>query len=136
MRWMILWLIGISSGITVAAGLFTFLAITGVAHRLMAMTHTSAYSLWYEWMLMLGGILGNILWLMEPQIHIGAAAAGLAGLFIGIFVGCLIGAIAEVLDAFPVFLRRAKLKKGIAYVIVAMAIGKAVGVLVWYFILN
>lgn len=136
MQWIILWLIGLSSGMAVAAGLFTFLAITGVPHRLMAVTHTSAWGLWYEWMLILGGVIGNILWLLAPKFHIGVVVLAVLGLLIGIFVGCLIGAIAEVLDAFPVFLRRAKIKKGIAFIVVAMAAGKAAGVFVWYFILN
>lgn len=136
LRWCILWIVGMAGGATVAAGLFTFLAITGVPHRLMALTHTSAYGHWYEWMLMAGGIAGNILWLMNPSWSIGLWAAAAAGLFIGLFVGCLIGAIAEVLDAFPVFLRRARISRGIVLIVSAMALGKGVGVWLWYFILR
>lgn len=135
MRWLILWITGIASGAVVAAGLFTFLAITGVPDRLMSVTHTSSHGYWYEWMLITGGIVGNIFWLLEPSWSLGKTAAGTAGLFIGLFVGCLIGAIAEVLDAFPVFLRRIKIKKGITLIVVSMAIGKAVGAWLWYFIL-
>ncbi|MGN0205435.1 MAG: stage V sporulation protein AB [Coprococcus sp.] len=135
MKWLILGVTGIASGAAVAAGLFTFLAITGVPHRLMAVTHTSAHGYWYEWMLMGGGIIGNLLWLMKPSWHLGQLAAGGVGLFTGLFVGCMIGAIAEVLDAFPVFLRRAGIKKGIAFIVTSMAIGKAVGVWLWYFVI-
>lgn len=135
MKWLILWITGIASGASVAAGLFTFLAITGVPHRLMAVTHTSAHGCWYEWMLMGGGITGNILWLTEPSWHLGQLAAGGAGLFVGLFVGCMIGAIAEVLNAFPVFFRRAGIKKGIAFIVASMAIGKAAGAWLWYFVI-
>jgi stage V sporulation protein AB len=135
MRAILLWMIGAASGIMVAAGLFTFLAMTGVPHRLMAMTHTTAWGYWYEWMLMAGGILGNIFWLGQPQFALGMTVAGIAGLMTGIFVGCLIGAIAEVLDAFPVFMRRAGITRGVAWIIVAMALGKAVGAWLWYFVL-
>lgn len=131
-----MWITGIAGGLAVAAGLFTFLAITGVAHRLMVMTHTSSRGNWYEWMFIAGGIMGNLFWLWEPSMAAGAAVAAVVGLFIGIFVGCLIGAIAEVLDAFPIFLRRAGLKTGIALVITGMALGKAAGVWLWYFVLN
>ena len=50
MKALILWGIGMSGGIAVAAGLFTFLVITGIPHRLMTITHTTAYGGWYEWM--------------------------------------------------------------------------------------
>ena len=66
MKWLILGAIGIASGAAVAAGLFAFLAITGVPHRLMAVTHTSDHGYWYEWMLIAGGITGNLLWLTGP----------------------------------------------------------------------
>lgn len=135
MKWLILWVTGMASGAAVAAGLFTFLVITGVPNRLMSVTHTSAYGYLYEWMLIGGGILGNIGWLLEPSWHMGKLAAAGTGLFIGMFVGCLIGAIAEVLDAFPVFLRRVKIKKGIAFIVVSMAAGKAVGAWLWYFVI-
>lgn len=135
MKWLILGVTGIASGAAVAAGLFTFLAITGVPHRLMAVTHTSSHGYWYEWMLIGGGIAGNLLWLTNPSWYLGQLAAGGAGIFIGLFVGCMIGAIAEVLDAFPVFLRRAGIKKGIALIVAGMAVGKAVGAWLWYFVL-
>ena len=135
MRWLLLWFTGIASGAAVAAGLFTFLVITGVPHRLMAVTHTSAHGWWYEWMLIGGGITGNVLWIMNPSWYVGTAAAGMTGLLIGLFVGCMTGAIAEVLDAFPVFLRRAGIKKGIAFIVVGMAVGKAVGAWLWYFVI-
>jgi stage V sporulation protein AB len=135
MREILLWMIGAASGIMVAAGLFTFLAMTGVPHRLMAVTHTSAYGYWYEWMLMTGGILGNIIWLAQPRFRFGMAGTGIVGLTTGIFIGCLIGAIAEVLDAFPVFMRRTGITKGVSWVIAAMALGKAIGAWLWYFVI-
>lgn len=139
MRWILLGVTGAASGMAVAAGLFTFLAITGVAQRLMLITHTSSYGDWYEWMLMAGGILGNILWLGHPTAQLGTITSwvvlGLTGGFVGLFVGCLLGAIAEVLNAFPVFMRRARLKRGIALIVIGIAIGKAVGVWFWYFML-
>ena len=107
MKALILWGIGMSGGIAVAAGLFTFLVITGIPHRLMTITHTTAYGGWYEWMFVLGGALGNAVWLTDTAVKIpaGMFLAGAAGLLVGIFIGCLIGAIAEVLDALPVFLK-------------------------------
>ena len=106
MKALILWGIGMSGGIAVAAGLFTFLVITGIPHRLMTITHTTAYGGWYEWMFVLGGALGNAVWLQIQQVKItGGMFLGEVqqAVLVGIFIGCLIGAIAEVLDALPVF---------------------------------
>ena len=115
MKALILWGIGMSGGIAVAAGLFTFLVITGIPHRLMTITHTTAYGGWYEWMFVLGGALGNAIWLTDTAVKIpaGMFLAGAAGLLVGIFIGCLIGAIAEVLDALPVFFKRIDIRQGI-----------------------
>ena len=68
MKALILWGIGMSGGIAVAAGLFTFLVITGIPHRLMTITHTTAYGGWYEWMFVLGGALGNAVWLTDTAV--------------------------------------------------------------------
>ena len=70
MKALILWGIGMSGGIAVAAGLFTFLVITGIPHRLMTITHTTAYGGWYEWMFVLGGALGNAVWLTDTAVKI------------------------------------------------------------------
>ena len=68
-------------------------------------------------------IMGNLLWLYGVPVPAGAAGLLCTGLFCGIFTGCLTGAIAEILDAFPVFFRRINLKTGTAFVIAAMAVG-------------
>ena len=138
MKGLILWGIGMSGGIAVAAGLFTFLAITGIPHRLMTITHTTSHGGWYEWMFVLGGAFGNAVWLTNAAVNMqmGLLLAGVSGLLIGIFIGCLIGAIAEVLDALPVFFRRTGISQGIGVVIFWMAFGKALGAWLWYFVLT
>ena len=66
----------------------------------------------------------------------GDRAVGLivSGLFFGIFTGCFIGAIAEILNAFPIFMHRVGLKTGIAAIIAALAAGKFIGVWFYYFL--
>ena len=137
MKMLLLWGIGMSGGIAVAAGLFTFLVITGIPHRLMTITHTMSNGGWYEWMFVLGGALGNAVWLTNIAVNMpmGIFLAGMSGILIGIFIGCLIGAIAEVLDALPVFYRRTGISQGIGVAIFWMAVGKALGAWMWYFVL-
>ena len=42
-------------------------------------------------------------------------------------------ALAEILDVFPIFVRRVKLLRGIKYVILGVALGKGIGAFVFFF---
>ncbi len=125
--------VGFCAGIAVSAGLFAFIATLGIITRLAQVTRTASAIHWYETCFIAGGIMGNLLWLYGVPVPAGAAGLLCTGLFCGIFTGCLTGAIAEILDAFPVFFRRINLKTGTAFVIAAMAVGRFLGVLARYF---
>ena len=125
--------LGFCAGTLVAAGLFTFISTLGIVTRLSQVTRTAGWIHWYENSFIAGGILGNLLWIYGWHIPARALGLLLFGLFGGIFTGCLIGAIAEILNAFPIFFRRMNLKTGTALVVGALAVGKLTGVLVQYF---
>ena len=55
------------------------------------------------------------------------------GFFSGIFLGSWILALAEVASMFPIFARRIQLTGGIPAVIIAMALGKCLGTLLYYY---
>lgn len=57
---------------------------------------------------------------------------GIYGLAVGIFVGCLVMSLAETLKALPVISRRIHLAVGLQYVILAIALGKLIGSLVYF----
>ena len=121
-------LIGFSGGVTVAAGLFTLTTSLGIMTRLAQASHTAGYIHKYEMTVAAGAAFGNLIWMYQPELLFGAAGMILFGLLAGVYVGCLIGAIAEILNAFPVFFRRMKIHEKIGWVILALAAGKAVGV--------
>lgn len=125
---------GICAGTAVAAGLFTFISTLGIVTRLAQVTRTASRIHWYENCFMTGGIVGNLLWIYGWKIPTGDLGLIFYGLFCGIFTGCLIGAIAEILDAFPVFFRRINLKTGTAFVVASLAAGKLLGVVLAYFV--
>ena len=62
----------------------------------------------------------------EISVPFGSAMLAVFGLFTGIFVGCLAMALAETLKVIPVLVQRVKLATGLPFVILAMALGKAV----------
>ena len=125
--------IGLSAGMVVAAGLFSFISELGVVSDFADRTHTGEHILLYENSVALGGILGNIFFLYGIRIPFGGWLLPVFGLFGGIFVGCWSMALAEILDVFPIFVRRVKLLRGIKYVILGVALGKGIGAFVFFF---
>ncbi len=130
---LLLAVIGLSAGITVAAGLFSFIISLGVVSDFADRTHTGKHVLLYETSVALGGILGNILIIYEVPIGMGEVLVPVFGLLAGIFAGCWAMALAEILNVFPIFIRRVKLLKCIPYIILSMAIGRGVGALIFFF---
>lgn len=129
--------IGITSAIVVAGGLFAFITTIGVITRLAAGTKSARYLMLYETMVILGASLFNAydLFKFGPEILWNNTVGTFLfrsgyGLFSGVFTGCLAAALAEVVQVLPVFAKRIKLKFGMPYVMAAFAIGKGIGA--WY----
>ena len=128
----LLGILGLSAGMGTAAGLFSFIIGLGVVSDFADRTHTGEKILWYEDCIAAGGILGNLFWVYQIWIPGGIWLLSVFGLFSGIFVGCWSMALAEVLNIFPIFVRRIKLIKCIPFLILGMALGKGIGA-IWYF---
>ena len=124
--------IGLSAGMVVAGGLFSFISGLGVISDFADRTHTGEYIMLYEDSVALGGILGNLFFIYQIEIPYGAWIVPVFGLFGGIFVGCWSMALAEILDVFPIFVRRVKLLRGIQYVILGVALGKGLGAFLFF----
>ena len=122
--------VGISFGTAVAAGLFAFITTVGVVTRLAAGTKTAKHVMLYETVAVLGVTAANLMDLFQWQFAGGIVFRTVCGLFFGVFVGCLAAALAEVVNVFPVMTRRIKLKVGMAYLVLAFALGKGFGA--WY----
>ena len=127
-RYILLWMISISGGVVVSAGVFAFITMIGVFPRLASRTNTSAYIYYYESAIIAGGILGSLVTVYKPQIPIvGVPGLLLLGFFSGIYVGCLSMALAENLKVIPVLVKRTGLKQGLPWMIAALAFGRAAG---------
>ncbi len=133
MMQVLLALIGFGAGVGVAGGLFSFIIGLGVISDFADRTHTGDKVLLYEECVALGGILGNLMSVYQFPIPYGAFLVPIFGLVSGIFVGCWSMALAEILNIFPIFIRRVKLLKSIPYIIVSMAFGKGIGAFIFYF---
>ena len=126
-------LIGLSAGSIVAGGLFGFVVSLGIVSDFADRTGTANRIRLYEDAVAVGGILGNLVLLYDIPLTAISPLMGIFGIFSGIFVGCWALALAEVLNVFPIFLRRINITKGIGFVILGIAIGKVLGAIVYFF---
>ncbi|MFP4698043.1 MAG: stage V sporulation protein AB [Eubacteriales bacterium] len=133
-NYIILAFIGISAGIIVSAGLFAFISVIGIIPRLMQKTNTQDFVNVYEDAATLGGLFGAVCIMFEVRIPIGVVGSSIFGIFAGIFVGSLAVSLAEVLNVIPILTRRLRLNVGMAYFIVALALGKMVGSLIYFIV--
>lgn len=129
----VLGLIGLSSGVAVAGGLFAFIVELGVVADLADRTHTAENLLLYEDSIALGGILGNAVFCFQIRISGAGFVLPFFGVLSGIFVGCWAMALAEILNVFPIFIRRVKLVRYIKWFIIGIALGKGFGACIVFF---
>ncbi len=76
---------------------------------------------------------GNSMFLIMMDIA-GEIFLGVAGLFMGMFVGCLALAIAEMLNSIPIFSRRVSYRHGLGLAVLAVALGKLTGSLLYFWL--
>lgn len=134
LKYIILIILGIGSGAVISGAVFAFISIIGIVPRLAEKTKTNKYIIFYENAIIAGGIFGVFSIVFNYYIPIGVIPAMFYGLFTGIFYGCLAVSLAEVLDVIPTLTRRTLLNRGIKYFIIAIALGKAVGAVLYYFV--
>ena len=129
-------ILGFSSGLIIAGSFLAFLSMIGIIPRIAAVTKTMNCARKYEDAIVLGAVLGNLLYLYEIHLPLWWIGILLYGFFGGFFVGCLAAALAEVLKSVPIFARRIRLRKGMPYLVYSLALGKTAGSLIQFFLLS
>lgn len=132
-RQALLALLGLSSGFAVAGGLFALLFALGTLSRMAGKTHTAKYIFFYEDAAAIGGILGNLVSIYGFSIPVGMVGVVSYGLFSGVYTGAWAMALTEIVDVIPIFTRRIRLRKGLPWIVVSMALGRTFGALVYYY---
>ena len=137
-------------GLLSSAGVFTVFVTVGLVPRLADKTHTVSKIIFYENSIVAGAVLGCIFSVYPdfftkifgqaaliriPQWEIwGSMILVIFGIFAGIFVGCFAIAIAEMLNTIPIFTRRISLGKGVGIMMLAFALGKTAGALIYFYL--
>ena len=125
-------LVGGSAGAAASAGVFALITVIGILPRWAGHTRTARHVSLYEWSVILGGTAGNLIFLLQPSLPGKEILEAAAGLFMGIFVGGLIMSLAEVLDVFPILLRRGRIQSGIPWMVLSIGIGKMLGAYLYF----
>ena len=125
-------LVGVSAGAAASAGVFALITVIGILPRWAGHTRTARHVSLYEWSVILGGTAGNLIFLLQPSLPGKEIFEAAAGLFMGIFVGGLIMSLAEVLDVFPILLRRGRIQSGIPWMVLSIGIGKMLGAYLYF----
>ena len=145
--------VGTSFGVFAAGGVFTVLISVGLIPRFAGKLHVSRKVFIFEEAVVLGVIAGTFFsvfdrygrigeFVRDRQLlgtgtdllwdGIGTAVVMAFGLFAGIFVGCLALAIAEMLNTIPIFARSIGFRHGLGIVVLAIALGKVAGSLLYF----
>lgn len=135
-RHLFLGFIGLAAGCAVAAGTFAFIIVIGVVPRMIAKCNLAKHTVLFENMIVFGGIVGNLISVFTGlPLPLGRGLLMLFGLSAGIFVGCIAVALAEILNTFPILFRRFRIKEGLPWIMLFMALGKSVGSM-YYFLMH
>ncbi len=116
-----------AGGAVIAGGYFAFISLIGVYPKLLEKVKGNRHYILIECLLTYGASLANVIYIFNIRIPVTQIGLAVITLFGGIFTGCLIGALAEVLNVFPIISRRFYLRRYLPYVIYAVAAGKMIG---------
>jgi len=127
-------LFGLGSGTVVAAGVFTLISTIGIVPRMADKTKTEKTIKLYENSISVGGIVGTLLMYGNASIPVSPIIVAIFTFCIGVFFGGLAVSLAEVLNVFPIFMRRNRITMGLSIFIPSVALGKTVGSLLYFII--
>ena len=130
---------GFCAGIGVSAGTFAFLLVIHVIPRILQKAKLEKKVIFIENTIIKGVLFGTVLSLFEWKKRwlfeiLGRTLLTIFGLSAGVFVGCISIALAEILDTFPIFFRRLRIKENNGLkLLICMEIGKTVGAIFYFY---
>ncbi|MDX8046074.1 stage V sporulation protein AB [Gracilibacillus sp. S3-1-1] len=120
-------LLGFGSGLMVGAGFVAFLTVLGIIPRLVQLSKSIDRMNQYQASVIVGALLGTYFTFTDWTLQIPNILLGFWGLLHGIFIGMLAAALTEVLNVFPILMKRLGIDKEILWLLMAIVIGKIVG---------
>lgn len=117
---------GMAGGLAVGSGFVAFITVLDLIPRLAQIARLRrTQSL--EAAVVAGVVFFTVVDFAEVAFGWFAAGAAVVGLLCGLFVGMLAAALTEVLNVFPILAKRLRLHGYIAWLLLAMVLGKVAG---------
>ena len=126
-------IVGFCSGIIIAGGVVGLLIGLSIVPRYAGITHTGNIYCYMKILRFLALYVVIFFSSMAGTFQAEPLLCSFMDFFSGIFLGGWIMALAEMADVFPIFSRRIKLTNGIRWVVIAVAFGKALGSLYYFY---
>lgn len=135
-KYVLLILFALGSGTVIAAGVFSLISTIVMIPRMADRTNTVSSIKLYEGCITAGGIVGTMFMYNDIilPIVISPIIIIVFEFCVGVFFGELAVSIAEVLNVFPIFMRRNRVTMGLCAIVPAIALGKTVGSLMYFMI--
>lgn len=127
--------VGFSGGIAVGAGYVAFLSVLGLIPRLFQMLNNHKLVGHYTMWMILATIIGSAISFYDFTLKIPKLFSVLWGLIHGVFIGMLAAALTEVLNVFPIILKRLQIENYLEKILLAIVLGKIFGSLYQWLVL-
>jgi len=128
--------IGFSAGAVVSAGVFAFIAVIGIVPRMAYRTGTRDSIKTYEKAIIAGGVWGSTTLYLNYNLPLANAGAIITGIAMGVFVGTLAMSLSEVMNVFPIFMKRGQFTKCLSVFVLTVALGKFISSLIYVMLPN
>ncbi|MGO3167876.1 stage V sporulation protein AB [Senegalia sp. (in: firmicutes)] len=129
-------ILGLSAGIAVGSALASFITLLDTVPRLMQLTNSYKKLGLYQIIIMVATITSVIMDFFNLSVYSNIFFLIPIGFFIGGFIGLIASALAEILNVIPVLENKLRLKELLPIPVLAISLGKVVGSLIDWLILN
>lgn len=126
-NWLLCIVIGLGGGLVVGSGLVAFITVLGVIPRLAQLSRSESWIRYYEWAGIIGIQAGTWVSFYNFSLYGNRLVAVLVGLMAGVFVGLLAAALTEVLNVWPILVKRMGMGGQLLFLLMAIALGKIAG---------
>lgn len=132
MNTLLLIFIGFSVGSAIALAIAAFIVSVGAVTKMAVITGTEKFTNIYEMTILAGIMAGTIPIIFDFEFHINPIWLNIPGLFSGMFIGIVAISLVEIINVFPIMKQRTRLTKGLKYLIIAIALGKMIGSIIYW----
>lgn len=120
-------IIGFAGGLAVGSGFVAFLTLLGIIPRLIQLSKTDSFIKVYIGSVIAGTLFGTYLSFTQITWSQPVILLVIWGICHGIFNGMVAAALAEVLNVFPILLKRIRVDDYFLWLLMAIVFGKIAG---------